>query len=71
MSPLFVVVVAHGQGVMVVVEVVVMVVVRGQGGDSGDDGGMLRVVIVSSALTGGKYLPLFCRCRECGDLEKI
>ena len=37
----------------------------------GDDGGMLRVVIVSSALTGGKYLPLFCRCRERGDLEKI
>ena len=38
----------------------------------GDDGGMLRqVVIVSSALMGGKYLPLFCCCREHGDLEKI
>ena len=37
----------------------------------GDDGGMLRVVVVSSALTGGKYLPLFCHCREHRDLEKI
>ena len=60
--------VARGRGVTVVVEVVV---VRGQGGDSGDDGGMLQVVVVSSALTGGKYLPLFCHCRECRDLEKI
>ena len=36
MSPPFVVMVAHGQGVTVVVEVVVTVVVHGRGGDSGD-----------------------------------
>ena len=49
----------------------VTVVMAGVTAVRGDDGGMLWVVIVSSALTGGKYLPLFCCCREHGDLEKI
>ena len=37
----------------------------------GDDSGVLWVVIVSCVLMGGKYLPLFCLCREHEDLEKI
>ena len=49
----------------------VTVVTAGVTAVRGDDGGMLQVVIVSSALMGGKYLPLFCCCRERGDLEKI
>ena len=49
----------------------VMVVMAGITAVHGDDGGMLQVVVVSSALMGGKYLPLFCRCREHGDLKKI
>ena len=48
-----------------------MVVTAGITTVHGDDGGMLQVVIVSSALMGGKYLPLFCHCRERGDLKKI
>ena len=49
----------------------VTVVTAGVTAVHGDDGEMLQVVIVSSVLMGGKYLPLFCRCREHRDLEKI
>ena len=49
----------------------VTVVMAGITAFRGDNGGMLQVVVVSSALTGGKYLPSFCCCKERGDLEKI